>query len=173
MLTDLQIANLKESDRLKTVLNRAIRFLSYRPRSVQEVRRYLTSKGFSEDAVEATLSHLEEASLLDDRDFADYWVEQRCAFRPRSIAMLRHELRLKGVPTAAIAAALKGLDEDELAYEAARRFAGRVSSLPQDQYRRKLTGHLARRGFPYSAIESAISRLQVRPDTQQDEHNRL
>jgi len=158
-LSDVEVEGLLEADRLQTVYQRALHFLSYRPRSVEEVRRNLTDKGFSEDAVEATLRRLEEAGLLDDREFARFWVEQRRDFRPRSIAMLRHELRQKGVPPAVISHALTDLDEDELAYETACRFAGRLSSLPLDEFRRKLNGYLARRGFPFSATKTAVNRL--------------
>jgi len=167
-LSDVEIEGLLEADRLQTVYQRALHFLSYRPRSVGEVRRNLTDKGFSEDAVEATLRRLEEAGLLDDREFARFWVEQRRDFRPRGIAMLRHELRQKGVPPAVISHALTDLDEDELAYETACHFAGRLSSLPLDEFRRKLSGYLARRGFPYSAIKTAVNRLQSDLDLERE-----
>jgi regulatory protein len=168
-LSDDEIQGLLEADRLHTVYQRALRFLSHRPRSIQEVRRSLRDKGFSEDAVEATLVRLEQAGLLNDVEFARYWVEQRQDFRPRSIAMLRHELKQKGVPPAVISQALKDLDEDELAYDTARRFAGRLSSLPLDEFRRKLSGYLARRGFPYAVIETAVNRLQSDLDLERED----
>jgi regulatory protein len=159
LLSDVEIERLLEADRLQTAYQRALHLLSYRPRSVQEVRRNLTGKGFSENAVEAALRRLEQAGLLNDIEFARFWVEQRHDFRPRSTAMLRHELRQKGVPPDVISHALRNLDEDELAYQTATRFAGRLSSLPRDEFRRKLSGYLARRGFPYAVIEAAVSRL--------------
>ena len=168
-LSDDEIQGLLEADRLHTVYQRALRFLSHRPRSIQEVRRSLRDKGFSEDAVEATLVRLEQAGLLNDVEFARYWVEQRQDFRPRSIAMLRHELKQKGVPPAVISQALKDLDEDELAYDTARRFAGRLSSLPLEEFRRKLSGYLARRGFPYAVIETAVNRLQSDLDLERED----
>jgi regulatory protein len=168
-LSDDEIEGLLEADRLQTVYQRALHFLSYRPRSIQEVRRSLTDKGFSEDAVEVTLLRLEQAGLLNDIEFARFWVEQRQDFRPRSIAMLRHELRQKGVPAAVISQALTDLDEDELAYETARRFAGRLSSVPLDEFRRKLSGYLARRGFPYAVIETAVNRLQSDLDLERED----
>lgn len=168
-LADDQISELRETDRLRTVYNRALRFLSYRPRSVEEVRRNLTEGGFAQSAVEVTLRRLEDASLLNDMDFARYWVEQRRDFRPRSIAMLRHELWQKGVPSEVVSAVLDDLDEEELAYEAARRFAGKLGPLPEEEFKRKLASRLARRGFPYSAIESALMRLPGSLDARRDQ----
>lgn len=168
-LSDGEIEQLLEADKLQTAHQQALHFLSYRPRSVQEVRRSLTDKGFAENAVEAALTRLEQAGLLDDMEFARFWVEQRHDFRPRSIAMLRHELRQKGVPPVAISNALNDLDEDELAYQTACRFAGRLSSLPLDEFRRKLSGYLARRGFPYAVIETAVNRLQSDLDLERED----
>ncbi len=168
-LSDVDIERLLAADMLQTAYQRALHFLSYRPRSVQEVRRNLADKGFSEDAVEATVGRLEQAGLLNDTEFARFWVEQRHDFRPRGAAMLRHELRQKGVPPEVVSHALRNLDEDELAYETASRFAGRLSSLPRDEFRRKLTGYLARRGFPYDAIETALQRLASELDNERED----
>ncbi len=168
-LSDAEIDALLEADKLQMAHQQALHFLSYRPRSVQEVQRNLADKGFSEDAIETTLGRLERAGLLDDKEFARFWVEQRHDFRPRSIAMLRHELRQKGVPPAAISHAVGDLDEDELAYQTACHYAGRLSSLPLDEFRRKLSGYLARRGFRYAVIEMAVNRLQSDLDLERED----
>lgn len=159
-LGDADIKALGEADDRAAAHQRALNFLSYRPRSIQEVRRNLVEKGFSDATVGATLSRLRELGLIDDQEFARYWVEQREVFRPRGAAMLRYELRQKGVDEEVIAAVLETVDEEALAYEAARRRAGRLSALPREDFRRKLGPYLARRGFPYPIVRAVIDRLQ-------------
>ncbi len=95
-LTDRDIEELETADSLQVAYDRALHFLSFRPRSLKEVRQSLSKKGFSEMTVEATLQRLEESDLVNDLEFARYWVEQREQFRPRGTAMLQYELRQRG-----------------------------------------------------------------------------
>ncbi len=159
-LEEADIERLQTADERQVAYQRALDFLSYRPRSIQEVRRKLTEKGFSDMTVQAVLERLEEAELIDDLDFARYWVEQRQHFRPRGVAMLQYELRQKGVARDLIALSLQEIDEDGLAYQAAHRQAERLSSLPPKDFRRKLGSFLARRGFPYPVVRATVARLQ-------------
>ena len=159
-LEEADVEKLQTADERQVAYQRALDFLSYRPRSMQEVGRRLTEKGFSNSTVQVVLEQLEEAGLINDLDFAHYWVEQRQHFRPRSIAMLQYELRQKGVARDLISLSLQGIDEEGSAYQAASRQAERLSSLPPKDFRRKLDSFLARRGFPYPVIRATVARLQ-------------
>jgi len=159
-LSDSEIEVLQAADGKDEAYARALHFISYRPRSTQEVRRRLAEKSFSDTMIETTLERLQRAELLDDLEFARYWVEQRQQFRPRSTTMLRYELRQKGVHEETIAAALEMVDDEETAYQAAHQWAQRPSNLTQKDVKRKLSAYLARRGFSYSVARDAIARLQ-------------
>jgi regulatory protein len=171
-LTDRDIEELETADSLQVAYDRALHFLSFRPRSLKEVRQSLSKKGFSEMTVEATLQRLEESDLVNDLEFARYWVEQREQFRPRGTAMLQYELRQKGVAPEAIALSLEEIDEETLAYRAAHRQAERLRTLPPKEFGRKLGSYLSRRGFPYPIVRETIAQLrqELCPD-QNDENN--
>jgi len=154
------IEALQATDERQAAYQRALNFLSYRPRSAQEVRRNLAEKGFPNTAIEATLERLEQVGQVNDLEFAHYWVDQRQTFRPRGVAMLRHELRQKGVNRACIAAALEAVDEEALAYQAAQPWANRSSNLSAQDFKRKLSSFLARRGFSYTIVRTTMDRLQ-------------
>jgi regulatory protein len=163
-LSDDEIAQLEEQDTRQKAYDRAIRFLSYRPRSVAEVRRYLTKPeyGYSEDVVETTLARLTEQGYLNDEEFARFWVENRQRFRPKGAQALRQELRQRGLESASIEDALSGLDLEESAYEAARPRALRLANLAQSDpqtFRRKLADFLLRRGFGYEVTEETVKKL--------------
>ena len=74
-----------------------------RPRSEQELRTRLTSKGFSDDVLEHVVRRLRELKLLDDQAFAAYWVEQRQSRVPRGRRLIDRELRMKGVAVETVA----------------------------------------------------------------------
>jgi regulatory protein len=163
-LDDGEIAALREADERERARERALNLLSYRPRSLEEIRRNLEEKEFSEQTIEATLQRLENAGLVDDLEFARYWVEQRRDFRPRGAAMLRYELRRKGVSRRIIEQILANLDEEELADRAARAWLERKRNLEPEEAKRKLYGYLVRRGFAYSIVRETLEHLEDRLD---------
>lgn len=160
-LSDEQIARLRALDEVEAAREHALRFLSFRPRSAAEVRRNLrqSKRGFSEETIETVIARLEQAGLIDDEAFARFWVENRTQLGPRSTQALRYELRRKGVPDAAITAALAAVDEEAAAYEAARQRAPRYARADRETLRKYMGGYLARRGFSARIIRDALNRL--------------
>jgi regulatory protein len=158
VLSDEDIERLKERDSFEKAHDRALRFLSYRPRSEAEVRRYLQDKAVSPVIEEEVIERLTRAKLLDDLAFARYWVENRESFNPRGLRMLRYELRQKGLSEETIAQALTDLDEQESAYRIALRRGRRLAHLDQLSFRQKLGAYLLRRGFPYEVVNLAVER---------------
>ncbi|MFQ5593375.1 MAG: RecX family transcriptional regulator [Anaerolineae bacterium] len=158
-LTDDDIANLKRDDAFEEAYNRALNYLSYRPRSSAEVRRNLQKKQTPNSVVEAVVERLTRAGLLDDAVFAEYWVEQREQFKPRSPQMLRHELRMKGIAPEHIDRAIRDLDEGASARRLAGERARRYAHLERKEFWRKMAGYLQRRGFRYHIIQPIIEDL--------------
>jgi regulatory protein len=158
-LSDEKIASLQAEDARERALQQAILFLSYRARSEKEIRQNLRKHEFTEDAVEYALERLRASGLANDNDFARAWVENRNTFRPRSRRALTMELRQKGLDEETVKEAVSNLDEEALAYETARKRAPRLKRLEWSEFRRKLSEHLARRGFPYSVVTSVVTRV--------------
>jgi regulatory protein len=134
-------------------------FLSYRARSEAEIRQNLRKHEIPEDMIEHTLERLRSVGLANDSGFARAWVENRSTFRPRSRRLMAMELRQKGIDEESTSEALESIDDEALAYEAARKRAPRFSNLEWNEYRKKLSEFLARRGFPYSVIAPVIIRI--------------
>jgi len=145
------------------------RLLARRPHSEQEVRRRMERGGFDEVVTTRVLARLRARGDLDDAGFARAWVENRKDFRPRSSAMIRAELRRRGVAADDINAALADFDESQAAEEAGRRTARRWSGIDPVRRRRKISDHLARRGFAYDIIRSVVRRLEATADGESEE----
>jgi len=73
--------------------------------------------------------------------------------------MLAMELRQKGLDDESMESALEDVDDEALAYEAAQKRAPRFIHLEWIEFRKKLSGFLARRGFSYSVITPVVSRI--------------
>jgi len=94
----------------------------------------------------------------NDNEFAQAWVENRSTFRPRSRRALAMELRQKGLDDETVSSVISEVDEDALAYDAAQKRVGRLKGLEWNDFRKKLSEFLARRGFPYSVISPVVTR---------------
>ena len=168
-LSDEKIAQLKAQDSHEAAYQKALGFLDYRPRSSAEVRKNLEKHGYETEVVEQVLERLGRSGLVNDDQFAQTWVDNRSEFRPRGRRMLSMELRQNGLDGEAIESALSGLDEEELAYQAAHKYQRKLQDLPKPDFRRKLAGFLARRGFSYAVIEPVLQRVWQETLTNEDE----
>ncbi len=157
-LNDEEIARLKFNDQAEQAYQKSLNFLSYRVRSKQEIKQYLQKKGFGKEAVEEAIERLTDKGYLNDAEFGQLWVENRNRFNPKGKTALRYELRAKGLSEADIEKALNELNEENLAWQAVQKQLTRWQTLDNLTFRKKLTGHLARRGFSYDIIQTIIVR---------------
>jgi regulatory protein len=104
----------------EVVLDAAARFLEVRSRSVEEVRRHLTAKGYRAELVEVAIARLLAGGILDDEAFARAWIESRDRARPRGEQVLRAELVAKGIDREIVAALLDERREQAPASETDR-----------------------------------------------------
>jgi len=155
VLSDEDIARLRQRDTAERAAGRALDFLSYRPRSEAEIRERLTERYDPETAGEV-LERLRRSGLVDDREFARYWVQNRLEHNPRGAVALRQELYQKGVDESAIEEALAEYDEEEAAARAAETARRKLRGLPPDVFRRRLTDYLLRRGFSYGVVRAVV-----------------
>lgn len=166
-LTSREIAALKESDSVEWAKQITYRLLSYRPRSTAEIRRHLRQKDVEEGIIDRVIDRLQKLELLDDYAFAQYWVEQRETFKPRSRRALRYELYQKGLNRQIVDQAVTEVDEKAAALRAGRTKAPLWTGLTEEEFHLKMRGYLGRRGFDY-AIVSEVSR-QLWQDSVHDE----
>jgi regulatory protein len=157
-LSDAEIEALKQQGVVEGAYDRALSYLSYRPRSRAEIVTYLEGRDVPEGQIGEIVERLERAGLLDDDAFARYWVENREQFRPRGLHALRYELRRKGISDEVIERALASIDVSASAYRAAEGKARQLRHLDPVTFRRKLLDYLARRGFEYEVAQDATER---------------
>jgi regulatory protein len=160
-LSQAEIETLLIKDTYEVAFQKALQFIHYRPRSVEETRRRLNEKGFSSKVIETTIQKLLEKKWLDDLDFSRQWIENRNDFRPRSERLLAYELRQKGVADDKIKQALEKYagDENELAYQAGIKKAKQCRDESKFDFQKKVGGFLGRRGFHYGIVKPTVERL--------------
>jgi regulatory protein len=158
-LSSQEIERLQAKDVLARTREFAHNYLSYRPRSTAELRKRLVKKGFLTETIELVISELTDSNLLNDLEFAQYWVDQREEFRPRGLYALRYELIQKGVDQSIIEQTLTEVDEYKSAMKAGRKKANQLLGIENELFIRKLSQHLERRGFGYELIADVTKGL--------------
>lgn len=158
-LTDTDITGLKKSDLIHRCSDAALHFLSYRPRSEIEVRNRLNKRGFDGNVIDLTINLLKKNALINDREFARYWCDNRVAYNPKARFILKKELRLKGINEDVARDAVKDVDETAAAYQAGKKKAKAFSGLDYEEFHKKLYNYLKWRGFNYEIINSVCERL--------------
>ena len=133
--------------------------ISYRPRTVFETRKKLEDEGFDETLISGTINALTENGLLDDKRFAEQWVEERKALKPSSRRALQYELHRKGISDYLIQSATEAVDDFQAAYEIAEKHLYRYEGLSKFEFRKKLGNYLAGKGFPYDVISDVTLEL--------------
>jgi regulatory protein len=158
-IDDEKIAKLRAEDEREEAYQRALSFLSYRPRTQNEIIQNLKKHAVPDEVIDGVLARLKRSGLVDDQNFAESWVENRSELHPRSRRALRYELRQKGVDPDIIEEAVAPVDEEELAYQAALKQARKLKHLEWQDFRQKMYGFLARRGFNYEVSSPATARV--------------
>lgn len=163
MLDEALIHEIETTDGVARARESALQLLNYRMRTRHEMEQRLTQKGWSSRVITPVLESLERAGLIDDALFARLWVDDRMRLRPSGIALLRRELRRKGVADDIIDTVLQDHDHesDEMtrAHDLLQRRRSRYEGLEPQVAKRRMVGFLARRGFSSHTIFTAVHQV--------------
>jgi regulatory protein len=136
-------------------LQRAVRFLGYRPRSAAEVLSYLTRRGYSTAVVEKTLEKLRSLNYVNDKTFARNWARSRSENRGHGPKRIEQELRTKGIGPVLIRETVcevfaPGEEAEKAKILLARRFKNQKINDPK--ILRRAATFLQRRGYSADII---------------------
>jgi regulatory protein len=156
-----------ERSRTRT-LQRAVKLLAAKPRSVAELRERLAEKeSATEEAIEYAIRKLSEYGYLNDEQFALSFAQSRVRQKPVGRGRLARDLKTKKIDKELAAQTLEKVfeetPEDKLIDEAITRRL-RLRGRPQTRQETKsLFDHLLRRGFSYDLIINKVRALSSAP----------
>ena len=177
-LSSEELDQLKRASDFGKFYARALEYALMRPRSSKEISDYLKKKtldrkvrvknrktgeystqekkGYDASLVPLVFSRLEERGYIDDRRFAELWVENRNVSKGTSIKKLRLELQQKGISSKIIDEVLTESGRSEIE-ELRKIIARKAKKYPDEQ---KLIQYLLRQGFNYSDISDELSSIE-------------
>lgn len=149
-----EIKILEERYLFAKAYNRSLDYLSRRARSIKEMKDYLLKKGYSIEIIDRIIEKLVDQRYLDDEQFAVMWVRDRNAIKPRSLKQLQAELYKKGIEKESMEHVLEEQKNQEL--DNAVKLLVKKMKNPKNVDKQKQIAYLARLGFSYSVIRSAV-----------------
>jgi regulatory protein len=150
-------------------LNRAVKLLAAKPRSIGELRERLLEKNWTNaQIVDAVIEKLSDYKYLDDRQFASDLAVSKLRQQPQGKRRLKQTLSQKKldkeIVDQAIASAFEKLPEEDLIDQAIEKRL-RLKGKPETREDvKKFYDHLLRRGFSYDLIANRlrdISKLEL------------
>lgn len=154
-LSQAQVRELKQASVDDKLYNLTLGYLAIRPRSSWEIETYLQRKGASPTLSNIILSKLSDVDLINDQKFAEAFVRDRRLLRSSSRRKLVLELRKKRVADNIVQEVIGNEPADEQSALVDIIARKRQQSRYQDDM--KLMQYLARQGFNYGDIKSAMN----------------
>jgi regulatory protein len=158
-----------ENPYYERLVNAAIRFISFRPRSERELSDFVTKKMMKWDVVgeplkRKVITRMEELGYVDDQKFALWWIGQRSAFRPKGKRALVLELKGKGVSSDVIEMVFSQTTSEEFdEYESGKKLIEKKiiiwAKLTIIEQQKKVYTFLAQRGFSAQITRRIIDEL--------------
>ncbi len=178
-LSEEELAELKKASEFGKLYQRALEWVLMRPRSIRETKDYLYRKlrmssegnpqllrGLSDEPrkdgreerpeedrskfSEEIIGRLISRGYLDDRKFAEFYVENRFVKKGVSRKRLRMELIKKGIDKQIIDEVLDGRDDEE---EICKMVARKRAKYDDE----KLIAYLCRQGFSYDLVKKIVN----------------
>lgn len=157
-LTDEEVKKIIFKADFQKSLDKVLRFVTVRPRSLKEVKDYFRRKKFDISIHQSLLEKLKHLELLDDTKFAKWWVNQRLAFKKISLRILKLELGKKGIDRNIIDDVLQDspIDEEKMARELLENKAYKWENFDPKVAKQKKFQYLASKGFSWETIEKIV-----------------
>jgi regulatory protein len=162
-----------EKSRSRT-LQRAVKLLAAKPRSVAELRERLLEKEWTDDAAaDYAVAKLTEYGYLNDEQFALSFAQSRVRQKPVGRQRLARDLKNKKLDPETAEQALEKVfeetPEDKLIDEAIARRV-RLRGRPKTREESKsLFDHLLRRGFSIDLVINKVRALSASPLGEEDD----
>ena len=169
-----QVQSALSQDEALRAFNAGVYLLSFRMRTVREIRRRLARRGFDEVAADEAVRRLTDRGYLNDRALAQDYAQSRVNIRGEGLHRIRTTLQRRGVGRDIIDEVLADLSSDvdwlATAREQAERRWKRLGTTSDPRRRqKKLYDYLLRRGFDYDVARRVTAEFSDLPESGTDE----
>ena len=155
------IEDVLKAEEQRKIINKALNLISYRQRSIQEVRNNLKEKGYEDIYIEKAIEYCESQNYLNDEEFALSFIRDKQNLNNLGSKRIKYELINKGVSESIIEKILQIDPEDEysIALELAEKKIKSYNGQDRNSIYRKLGGFLQRKGYPFDIVKTVLDEV--------------
>lgn len=169
-LTEEEVEKTKKGEAQRRLTDQVMNFLSYRPRSEKEVRDYLTkaisknekikwSQAKESPLTDLVVSKLKKYKLVNDKEFAKWWIDSRTRAKQKSRAVIVAELTRKGISKDEVETILpkNNASDLKLALKVVEKKSKALEKLSSQEARKKIYSWLGSRGFDFEIASDVFA----------------
>lgn len=155
-LTDQEVNEIVKKSEFQKTFDKLLMWATLRPRSEREVKDYFRRKKIHDSVQPDLLEKLKHFNLLNDLEFAHWWIDQR--IKTKSLKVIKLELRIKGVEKNTIEDALEKveIDEEKIAKKLTEKKMYKWKNLDERIRKQKISQYLSGKGFDWNVIEKIV-----------------
>ena len=162
-LSDNQIQKIKNHEEKISIRDQAWRYLARRAHSIKELRDKLLNKGYSADKIEDIISQLIERDHLNDRTFAEQFINDEITFKKNGPLLIKKKLQQKGIAPDLIDSTLITQYSTSLQWDNCLQLANKKRrqmniSDPRDQ-KSQVGNYLLQKGFKWDIVSEILTQL--------------
>lgn len=137
----------------------AFNYLSYKPRTEYEMKKYLGKKGFDEETIFEVIEKLKDYRYVDDTEYITSFHKSQTHSKGYGPLRIQYNLMQKGISKDKYREIESSQETDY--YEIALGLAEKRLKEKRDlESLKKIYGFLLRRGFPMEVVSKVISKLR-------------
>lgn len=155
------IEDILKAEEERKVINAALNILSYRQRSIKELREKLKEKGYDSLFIEKAIDYCREQNYLNDEEFSISYIKDKQYLNKLGSKRIKYELINKGVSKDIIDEVLQVNPEYEfnIALDLANKKLSSYKNDDRNSIYRKLGGFLQRKGYPFDIIKKVLDQV--------------
>lgn len=141
--------------------NKAIKYISYQPRTEKEVTEKLKECEYSNDIIFRVIETMKKYNYINDKAYAKNFLTSKLNLKGYGIFKISFDLKQKGISDDIINDIIENteLNENKRALEVLEKKL-RGKKISDYKEKQKLYNFLLRRGFSYDVIKEAINNFQ-------------
>jgi regulatory protein len=161
-----QIVKLKDfddivkSDNIKYAFNLAIKYISFKRRTIKETADHLASKGLDDDVVLQAIKKVKEYGYLNDAEYAKEFISFQINQAKYGKAHVKNKLKQRGIKDDILNNALNAFDEDtetRICWAVYGKLYKKYENQDPLKTRQKIYRSLMSKGFTYDIIKHVIN----------------
>ena len=164
-ITEQELSEIQDYAQFSYGKNLALYHLSFKQRTVKEVKDYLTQHDIQPETISHVLDNLKKDNWINDRKYANSFIQSNLLTGDKGAFVLKKKLSQKGISSTTIEEELNQFDFTELTDKVAEKLLKKYQGkLPSKALQDKLLQSLINKGFSYSQAKTAYQHLEIEED---------